>query len=254
MTDLKELLDQAAGAEPGVSDADLSADLNRGRRALRRRRATGVASGALATALVIGVGWSVLPNTTDQGTVEPPAARTTPTATPTPATARVPGRLPTDHRPPAPVPATPVPLVANTTPFPGPITCDLIPQGWAAKVVGTVQNGDPSQQELSDPGLQNPGRYREWTYSMRIRASRLMDNGEGLTADKYTTAWTKLPKVSAGKNEAVMTPGNNRNGMREVFVRQGKSIRVVVVSNSAYNLGWDPATLLKFAGSCHYKK
>ena len=26
------------------------------------------------------------------------------------------------------------------------------------------------------------------------------------------------------------------------------------VSNQAYNLAWDEPTLLKFAGSCHYKK
>jgi hypothetical protein len=28
----------------------------------------------------------------------------------------------------------------------------------------------------------------------------------------------------------------------------------VVVSNGAYNLGWDGVTLIRFAASCHYKK
>ncbi|MFG1624234.1 hypothetical protein [Kribbella sp. NPDC049227] len=259
MTDLKELLDRAAGAEPGVSDADLSADLDRGRRALRRRRATGIASGAVATALIVGVGWSVLPTgTATDGAPEPAGPTTAATPTPAPMPSRSPGQviggLPGDHRPPAPVPSTPVPLVATAKAFPGPITCDLIPQGWAVKLVGTKQNGDPSQQDLTDPNLRNPEQYHAESRYLRIRASQLMDQGEGLTADKYSTPWTDLPKVRAGKNEAVITPGNTRNGRRELFVRQGRSTRVVVLSNSAYNLGWDQATLLKFAGSCHYKK
>lgn len=36
--------------------------------------------------------------------------------------------------------------------------------------------------------------------------------------------------------------------------RDAEFLNLVVVSNSAYNLGWDMPTLVKFAGSCHYKK
>ena len=254
MTDLKDLLDHAAGSEPGTTDADLSADLNRGRRAVRRRRITGIAAGAVATALVVGVGWSVLPSaTTTDGSPGPAGLTTAPT--PAPSTSRVIGGDRNDHRPPAPVPSTPVPLVANTTPFPGPITCDLVPLGWAVKVVGTKQNGDPSQQDLTDPNLRDPEQYHAQSRYVRIRASQLMDEGKGLTGDKYTEPWEKLPHVRAGKNEAVATaPATSRNGRQEVFVRQGSTIRVVVVTSVAYNLGWDMKTLLKFAGSCHYKR
>ncbi|MFI6831106.1 hypothetical protein ACIBG5_28680 [Kribbella sp. NPDC050241] len=36
--------------------------------------------------------------------------------------------------------------------------------------------------------------------------------------------------------------------------RQGQTTRLIAVGNQATNLGWDEATLLRFAGSCHYKK
>ena len=256
MTDLKDLLDEAAGADPVVTDTDLSADLERGRRALRRRRAIGIASGAVATALVIGVGWSVLPSGTATDGTPAPVARTTATpAQRTLATAKpFLSRHADDQAGLPPIPAVPVPLVANTQPFPGAITCDLIPKGWAVKLTVTAaQGGGWEQKVLTDPSLRNPKQYRDTTYSLTVRQVDMIDNGEGLTADKYTEPWTKLPKVRAGKNEAVISLGNSRNGLREVHVRQGRTTRLVAVSNQADNLAWDEATLLKFAGSCHYK-
>ncbi|MER7246746.1 hypothetical protein [Kribbella sp. NPDC000426] len=258
MTDLKELLDEAAGPEPTVTDADLSADLTRGQRALRRRRLTGIATGAVATALVIGVGWSVLPSGTTSNGTPAPAARTTPTpAAPStrPGPSHIPGGDRNDHRSAPPIPITPVALVANTKPFPGVITCDLIPQGWAARIITTVaQGGGWEQQELYDPKLANPKQYHGVSYTMIVRQVEMMDNGEGLTADKYTEPWTKLPKVRAGQNEAVISGGSPRDGHREVHVRMGRTTHLVGVTNDAYNLAWDEATLLRFAGSCHYKK
>ena len=254
MTDLKELLDDAAGPEPAVTDTDLATDLARGRRALLRRRITGIAGGAVATALVIGAGWSILPSGAPTEISPGPAGHALPTPTPSLHTVSRPAD---DRRDLPPVPSTPVPLVANTKPFPGEITCDLIPQGWAVNLVGTKQNGDPSQQDLYDPKLRNPAQYRASSTYVRIRASQLMDEGQGLTADKYSEPWTTLWNVRAGTNEAVITSplgAKDPNGRREVFVRQGKTVRVVVVSNNAYNLGWDAKTLLRFAGSCHYKK
>ena len=257
MTDLKDLLDEAAGAVPGVTDADLSADLDRGRRALRRRRTIGIASGAVATALVIGVGWSVIPSGTATDGTPAPAARTTATPPPptTPAATHIPGGLPNDHRGLPRIPSTPVQLVTNTKPFPGVITCDLIPKDWAAELTVTAaQGGGWEQQVVYDPKLRNPKQYHDVTYTLTVRQVDLMDNGNGLTADKYTEPWTRLPKVRAGKNEAVISLGAKRNGLREVHVRQGKTTRLVAVSNQAYNLAWDEPTLLKFAGSCRYKR
>ncbi|HZX03625.1 hypothetical protein [Kribbella sp.] len=256
MTDLKQLLDDAAGPEPAVTDTDLATDLTRGRRALHRRRITGIAGAAVATGLVAGVGWAVLPAVTAHDTIAP-AARPTPSVTASkPAvtpTQRivVPGGDPNDHRPPPPVPSTPVTLVANSKPFPGKkITCDLIPTGWAVRV---RTEAGWEQQELYDPNLRNPKQYHDPSYTMVVRQVEMTDNGEGLTADKYTAAWTKLPKVRAGQKEAVISLGTKRNGLREVHVRQGTTTHLIAVANNAYNLGWNEATLLRFAGSCHYK-
>lgn len=249
MTDLKNLLDEAAGPEPGVTDADLDADLLRGQHALKRRRITGLASGAVATALVIGVGWSVLPSATTSGAPEP-ASGVTKTPKPT-ATSSVQRYVDPDKRKPPVIPATAVPLVANTKPFPGVITCDLIPKGWAARIAFSAPGAQ--QQLLYDPNLDTK-KYHEATYTVTIRQTRLMDEGQGLTVDKYSTPWTKLPKVRAGKYQAVTSgvPGSPY-GRQEVFVKPGKGIAIVGVDNNAYNLAWDMNTLLKFAGSCHYK-
>ncbi|MEV5960601.1 hypothetical protein AB0L70_02480 [Kribbella sp. NPDC051952] len=255
MTELKDLLDEAAGDEPGITDADLSADLTRGRRALRRRRTIGVVGGTVATALVIGVGWSILPSGTTTDGTPAPAARTTPAPTQASTPTHIPGGLPNDHRGAPPIPTTPVALVANTKAFPGKITCDLIPKGWAARIsYPAAEKDDWEQQEVFDPKLRNTKQYHEVSFSMVVRQVEMTDNGEGLTADKYTEAWTKLPKVRAGKKEAVITLGNSRDGRREVHVRQGKTTHLIAVANNAYNLAWDEKTLLKFAGSCHYKK
>jgi hypothetical protein len=59
MTDLTTLLDEAAGAEPALTEADLIADLARAKRSLRRRRVAGVAISATATAAVVGVAFSL---------------------------------------------------------------------------------------------------------------------------------------------------------------------------------------------------
>jgi hypothetical protein len=86
MTELHALLDQAAGGPP---ELDVTGDVVRGRRALRRRRtrwATGVASGGLVA--VGAVTYAALPG--HSASVVPPATdpSTAPTTTPTPAPTR----------------------------------------------------------------------------------------------------------------------------------------------------------------------
>ncbi|MEU4196590.1 hypothetical protein AB0E69_32110 [Kribbella sp. NPDC026611] len=243
MTDLKDLLDEAAG-DPGVADQDPAADLARGRRAVRRRRFTAVGTSAVATALVVGVGWNLWPGGATQGQVA-----ATPSPTPTPY--RVVGGNTSDHRPGPVVPVHAVPLVPNTKAFPGKITCDLIPQGWIARV---SYAGEWQQQELRDPKL-DPKKYHDASTTLNVRASELYDVGNGLEPEKFGTPWAQLPKVRAGKNVAVTAnaPQGDQAGRGEVFVRQGNSKRLVIVANAAYNLGWTMSTLLRFAGSCHYK-
>ncbi|TDD62334.1 hypothetical protein E1263_04035 [Kribbella antibiotica] len=246
MTDLKSLLDDAAGQEPALTDADLTGDLDRGRRAVRRRRITGIGAGAAATAAVIGVGWALLPGLSAANTQ--PQVATTTTPTPQPTTDHPPGR-PTGPLPPK--PAVPVELVARTTQFPGRLTCDLVPKGWTTKL---LLRGDDEQVELSDPNLSNPEQYREYTYQIRLRWATMRDEGHGLIPDKYSEPWSELPHVMAGTKEAVSTGKSAYDGRTEVFVRQEKTgPRVIVVTDGAVNLGWDEKTLLKFAGSCSHK-
>ncbi|MFC6158082.1 hypothetical protein [Kribbella jiaozuonensis] len=247
MTDLKELLDEAAGPEPTVTDTDLSADLTRGQRALRRRRITGITTGAVATALVIGVGWSVLPSGTTNGAPDPAADTTkTPKVETTPKDYR---HLDPDKRKPPVIPAKPVPLAANSTPFAGVVfTCDLIPRGWAVRSFA-------KQIVLYDPKLANSSQYHDATYVLNVWSEDMVDDGDGLTPAKYGEAWTKLPKVRAGNQQVVTTgvPGSPY-GRQQVFLRQGNTKHLVTVTNQAWNLAWDMNTLLRFAGSCHYKK
>ncbi|GAA1604683.1 hypothetical protein GCM10009804_71180 [Kribbella hippodromi] len=268
MTDLKQLLDDAAGPEPAASTDDLTADLARGHRAVRRRRIASITGGALATALVVGVGWSVLP----AATTSSPAPAVKPTVTPT-TSAKAPKastKVPTtnakgapehpvppsqkeDPRPPAPLPATPVPLVVNRSPFPGPITCDLIPQGWAVRIKGNAQ-------ELYDPNLKNPMRYRALTSTLLLQAAELMPRPGGGRIDRVPNVpWAQVAMKRAGKNPAAVfhindSSGNNLPSQAEVYEQQGATNRLVIVSNYALPLGWIAyPTLLQFADSCHYK-
>jgi hypothetical protein len=253
MTDLKSLLDDAAGLEPALTDTDLTADLDRGRRAVRRRRITGIGAGAVATAAVIGIGWALLPGL-PTATPQPQVAETS-TAKPsikpstTPSTGPGHPQLPTGPLPPR--PAVPVELVARTTAFPGAITCDLVPKGWTTKL---LVPGKYEQVDLYDPNLRNPKQYRENTYQLRLRWGVMQNEGHGLVPDKFGVPWTELPHVKAGSKDAVITTGAPKNGLREVFVRESKtSAAFIATTNYAVNLGWDEKTLLKFAGSCHHK-
>jgi hypothetical protein len=263
MTDLKNLLDNAAGPEPAVTDTDVATDLTRGRRALRRRRITGVASGAVATVAVVGVGWSLLPSGAT-GTTPAPAAQASvkPSATSTTTAANtgkpykplVPPSAKDDRRPIPPVFATEVALVANTTPLPGPITCDLIPKGWA------VRTNKDGLAELYDPKLTDPSKYRALTMTVTMRPSELKQTGKGLITDRTDSPWgaPDMPVTRAGANEAVVfgikdSAGQMHPWQRDVYVRQGKSLKIVDVANYAWALAWELPSQLRFAGSCHYK-
>jgi hypothetical protein len=262
MTDLKELLDEAAGPEPTVTD--LSADLTRGQRALRRRRITGIATAAVATAAVIGIGWTLLPSATPNGapgpaaqvTVKPSTKSTPKSYTPkaTNYTPLVPPSAKDDPRPIPPTFATEVPLVANTTAFPGPITCDLIPKGWA------VRTNTDGLAELYDPKLTNPGKYRALSSTVTLRPSELKQTSKGLITDRTDSPWgaTDMAVTRAGANEAIVFGVRDSDGQmhpwqRELYVRQGKSLKVVDVANYAWPLAWELQSQLRFAGSCHYK-
>ncbi|GAA0575501.1 hypothetical protein HPO96_16030 [Kribbella sandramycini] len=236
MTDLKFLLDDAAGAEPAVTDTDLTADLDRGRRAVRRRRVAGIGAGAVATAVVIGIAWAVFPGGPTANTLPEVVGTTSqPTTEPT--------NRPTGAK-------SYVPLAVQTTNFPGGLTCNVVPFGWTAKL---LVGGEYEQIQLYDPKL--PKSHQQYNDDkITLRWAMMRDEGNGLVPDKFGVPWTELPHVKAGSKDAVITPGPKSDGLREVFVRQSTTgARVIVVTNDATTLGWDEATLLKFAGSCRYR-
>jgi hypothetical protein len=131
---LEGFADQAAD---GLQDADLDADVARGRRALRRikrrRRVTGVLCVAAASALVLAIGNQVKwwGNTTEVagGGGEPD---TTAAASATPTLATAPAAKPSSGETMSMFGASVVELVANNQPW-RTINCNLTPKGWTAE-------------------------------------------------------------------------------------------------------------------------
>ncbi|TDW14496.1 hypothetical protein [Kribbella kalugense] len=134
MDEVKRLLEGFADrAADGLPDADIDADVTRGRRALRRikrrRRVTGVLCVAAASALVLAIGNQVKwwGNTTEVagGTGEPETAAS---ASPSKAPPAKPQTTETLSM----FGASVVELVANQQPW-STINCNLTPKGWTAE-------------------------------------------------------------------------------------------------------------------------
>ncbi|MGW5190132.1 hypothetical protein ACWEOO_12805 [Kribbella sp. NPDC004138] len=133
MDEVKKLLEGFADrAAEGLPDADIDADVSRGRLALRRikrrRRVTGVLCVAAASALVLAIGnqvkWWGGGNEVAGGTVEPETSAASPSTAP-PVT-------PQSSEPVSMFGASVVELVANKQPW-STITCSLAPKGWSAE-------------------------------------------------------------------------------------------------------------------------
>ncbi|MEU4196039.1 hypothetical protein AB0E69_29330 [Kribbella sp. NPDC026611] len=150
MDEVKKLLEGfAERAAAGLPDADVEADVARGRLALRRlrrrRRVTGVLCVAAASALVLAIGnlkWWGSNTDVAGGTGETETATTAASATPA--------------DPPTPSPgsesmsmygAAAVELVANTKPW-STISCALTPRGWSAETPIAANHVVLSQPEM----------------------------------------------------------------------------------------------------------
>jgi hypothetical protein len=263
MTDLKNLLDEAAGDEPALTEADLAADLRRGQTALRRRRFVGIVAGGAATALVVSGGWALLPDAVPFGAPADPGVAGRPTSTAKPTTKPTLGpeveglrkegeRL--ANEPTVPRPAKPVVLVPDGQVRPGTdLVCDLKPKGWTVKVWS--QQGNESELIISDPNLKNPGKYNETSTRMRVRHAKFWRDEKGrMLVEKYPSTWDELPHVMAGQREAVVAPAKApvSDGIRDLHMKMSGT-KLIQVTADATGLGWDLPTLLRFAGSCHYK-
>lgn len=253
MTDLRNLLDTAAGDEPAVTDQHLAADLQRGRTSLRRRRFSGVVSGVAAVSLVVGGAWTLLPRMGD-GTTEAPQVAAGPTTPPSPpARTRVKGTA-TAPPPGLPLPKAanrPVALVPDGVTRPGTtLVCDLMPKGWTVKAWSMPEN--PDELVISDPAL-DATKYVEGSTWIRVRHARFYPDAKGrlVVPEKYSKSWDEFPHVKAGKREAIVAPYKSpaSNGLLDVHVKVSAT-KLVQVMNGAPSLGWDRATLLRFAGSC----
>jgi hypothetical protein len=145
MTDLKELLDNAAGTEPAVTDDDLMADLRRGKRSARRRQVVAMAGGATAVALVVVGAWAVLPGDPSAGLAPQPAEQVSGTPTIDRTTIR---KIAGVQKP----AVKPIGLVASGEAPPGArMWCDLKPVGWTPKV------GVPAADEVAALTFLPPG-------------------------------------------------------------------------------------------------
>lgn len=250
MTELKELLERAAGDDPALTDTDLAADLRRGRVASRRRRTATVATAAAGTAVVVGAAWLVVPGTAPSGTEQqPPVAATTP-ARPLPrktSTLPVLPSIPT--RPPMTWAAKPVALVPNHQVVPGAtITCDLMPKGWIA---GTFKGGRANEIWVRDPEStyphqEPPGFHDGW------------ERGDGNSVffgpfgDKVGNGWkAQVNAHQDGKEASVFTDrGHSMKGRPgEIFVRLSPT--VTIQAEIGPRTGWDARTAVRWAASCH---
>lgn len=262
MTDLKDLLENAAGADPAVTDNDLMADLRRGKRSVRRRHFAGVAGGATAVALVAAGAWAVLPGADSTGLDSQPAGRTAaappsqavlpPSAQPTKAK-----RTPPDHsRPPvqAPAPDRPVKLVPDGVVRPGTdLVCGLKPEGWEP-VVYKSSNGVAFSSMVFESAELDPAQYDEASTRLSVRHARIWNENGKLLVEKYGQTWESLPHVMAGSRQAVATLSNLPKAIisRDVHMRMGPTQLLQTTGPRA--LGWDLPTMLRFTASCVFAK
>lgn len=252
MTDLKNLLDAAAGPDPAVTDSDLTADLHRARRAVRRRRTAGAAGVAATTAAVIGAAYVLAPSPAATSTTDAPVASAT-TSPSAPVKKTRPTVAPSGpmepERPPMVWADEPVALVPNTeVPRGARITCDLMPKGWVASLRpgGYDTNIRVTDPKSTYPSVEPPNMHLGW------------DTADGNSVfygkfgDKVGNGWAaQVRTVVDGKQVAMFTNlGNTMRGRPgEVFVRL--SSRVTIQAEIGPRTGWDTRTAARWAASCH---
>lgn len=257
MTDLKDLLDQAAGPDPLLTDDDLLADLRRGKRSVRRRQLAGMAAGATAVAVVAAGVWAVMPGGQNTGLDAPVAGQTSPTQSP--ATVGKPfeqqsippdrSKAPTG----APIPAKPVKLVPDGVVRAGTdLVCGLKPEGWTVTVYRS-SGVSTSELILAAPGV-DPAKSSFGSATLSVRHAKIWNENGQLLVEKYAQTWESLPHVRAGSRQAVATLSGQPNSVidRDVHMRMGPT--QLIQTHGGRAVHWDLPTLLRFTGSCGFAK
>ncbi|WP_165553121.1 hypothetical protein [Kribbella speibonae] len=150
MDEVKRLLEGFADrAAEGLPDADIDADVGRGRRALRRikrrRRVTGVLCVAAASALVLAIGNQVKWWGNGTEVAGGPPEKETASASAGPA--KVPSAAPSSGQTMSMFGASVVELVANKEAW-STFSCTLAPKGWSPEVPMTATRVVLSQPEM----------------------------------------------------------------------------------------------------------
>jgi hypothetical protein len=236
MTDIRTLLDHAAGDEPPLTLATLAADLMRGQRVARRRRVAAVGSAAGATALVVALVWAALPG--PSLSTEPGVA-----GTPSPAVSIVESKAEMVRAEQFADPLAPPPYFVEMPVQAGEFRCRLRPRAWG---VVTHAEYPPATRDNNVMSLvdQRTGRS-----DVTVIDARLVN---GLLP-QYDVAWAALQKHRLGRHEAVVMGSQKPAGWSgDVFVRtdQNRFFRVAVTANAH----WVLTTVLQFAGSCDYAR
>lgn len=255
MTDLKDLLEHAAGDEPAITETLLDADVSRGRRSVRRRRGLGLAAAAAGTAAAVTAAFLFAPG----GPQAEPEVASTATTTPTNEPMTSPDyRLPPEELLPFAGAARPVKLVRDGAVRPGTdLVCDLKPEGWKVKVWPGDSGNTSTQLTYYHPTLHDTGRYHENSTQLEVSPAgfRRGDHGE-LLMEKAEGTWEQQKNRHRVGTRELVTYGGTGPETAGVWERREVLSRVtrtkLIQVNGASSLGWDMPTLLRFTASCHF--
>jgi hypothetical protein len=217
MSDLRTMLHEAAG--PLVTTDALAvadADLARGHRALRRRRAArlGAGSGLLAVA---ALGAFVL--------VSP-----TPGSTPVPAPAQAAPKVATSG----------IALVSYTGKQPVGYTLDKIPAGWE------VKHSDASLLTLAPEDAKDTASAPGEPFSLIGTIAVMSEKDTGVPSG------IPLDKIRVGDRPGVIAHMKGSGDTRTLFLKQPSGAYLVIQVWSG--LGWDNDQIVEFASSVHITK
>lgn len=215
MSDIRTLLHEAVDlAALPTTDAD--ADVTRGRRALRRRRATRLGAGsglvtaaAVGALVVIGSGGAPVAQTTAETTASPRGA------------------------------ATAVTLVAYSGPQPEGFVIDKVPAGWEVR-----QNNAGSLVLAPQGSVEKPTEEGMTSLEGTIAVMTQRDTG--------VPTGVRLDNVRVGERPGVIAHMKGAGDTRTLFVERSPGTYLVIQVWDG--LGWGNSRIAEFGASVHVTK